>query len=154
MDSAKRDRMIERLDSIKNLKQWKAYIQCLLKENDEAVKQALVRLYNCQEQDEMRDKKSVHENGVGFNKVDAYYLSKSAEKVLQGKRLSESELNACRWSIMKYWRQLTEMSKKKLAKMKLEKQIENETEEQRQIRENGFYQPMLPGMESSLREQK
>lgn len=147
MDSAKRDRMIERLDSIKNLKQWKAYIQGLLKENDEAVKQALVRLYNCQEHDEMRDKKSVHENGVGFNKVDAYYLSKSAEKIIRGKQLSESELNACRWSIMKYWQQLTEMSKKKLAKMKLEKQIENETEEQRQIRENGFYQPMLPGME-------
>ena len=148
MDSAKRDRMIERFDSIKNLKQWKAYIQGLLKENDEAVKQALVRLYNRQEQDEMRDKKSVHENGVGFNKIDAYYLSKSAEKVLQGKQLSESELNACRWSIMKYWRQLTEMSKKKLAKMKLEKQIENETEEQKQIRENGFYQPMLPGTET------
>lgn len=147
MDSVKRDRMIERLDSIKNLKQWKAYIQGLLKENDEAVKQALVRLYNCQEQDEMRDKKSVHENGVGFNKVDAYYLSKSAEKILRGKQLSESELNACRWSIMKYWQQLTEMSKKKLAKMKIEKQIENETEEQMQIRENGFYQPMLPGME-------
>lgn len=148
MDSAKRDRMIERLDSIKNLKQWKAYIQGLLMENDEAVKQALVRLYNCQEQDEMRDKKSVHENGVGFNKVDAYYLSKSAEKVLRGLQLSESELNTCRWSVMKYWRQLTEMSKKKLAKMKLEKQIENETEEQKQIRENGFYQPMLPGTET------
>jgi hypothetical protein len=148
MDPVKRDRMIERLDSIKNLKQWKAYIQGLLKENDEAVKQALVRLYNCQEQDEMRDKKSVHENGVGFNKIDAYYLSKSAEKVLQGKQLSESELNACRWSIMKYWRQLAEMSKKKLAKMKFEKQIENETEEQKQIRENGFYQPMLPGTET------
>lgn len=147
MDPVKRDRMIGRLDSIKNLKQWKAYIQGLLKENDEAVKQALVRLYNCQEQDEMRDKKSVHENGVGFNKVDAYYLSKSAEKVIRGKQLSESELNACRWSIMKYWRQLTEMSKKRLAKMKLEKQIENETEEQKQISENGFYQPMLPGME-------
>lgn len=147
MDSVKRDRMIERLDSIKNLKQWKAYIQSLLKENDEAVKQALVRLYNCQEQDEMRDKKSVHENGVGFNKVDAYYLSKSAEKVLRGLQLSESELNTCRWSVMKYWRQLTEMSKKKLAKMKLEKQIENETEEQKQIRENGSYQPMLPGIE-------
>lgn len=147
MDSVKRDRMIERLDSIKNLKQWKAYIQGLLKENDEAVKQALVRLYNCQEQDEMRDKKSVHENGIGFNKVDAYYLSKSAEKVLRGLQLPEWELNTCRWSIMKYWRQLTEMSKKKLAKMKLEKQIENETEEQRQIRENGFYQPVLPGIE-------
>lgn len=147
MDSVKRDRMIKRLDSIKGLKQWKAYIHGLLKENDEAVKQALVRLYNCQEQDEMRDKKSVHENGVGFNKIDAYYLSKSAEKVIRGKQLSEQELNACRWSIMKYWRQLTETSKKKLVKMKIEKQIENETEEQKQIRENGFYQPMLPGME-------
>lgn len=148
MDSVKRDRMIERLDSIKNLREWKAYIHGLLKENDEAVKQALVRLYNCQEQDEMRDKKSVHENGVGFNKVDAYFLSNAAQKVISGKKLSDSELNACRWSVMKYWRQLTEMSKKKLAKMKLEKQIENETEEQKQIRENGFYQPMLPGTET------
>lgn len=147
MDTVKRDRMIERLESIKNLKQWKEYIQGLLKENDEAVKHALVRLYECQEQDEMRDKKSVHENGIGFNKVDAYYLSKSAEKVIQGKQLSESELNACRWSVMKYWRQLTEMSKKNLAKMKLEKQIESKTEELRQMHENGFYQPMMPGME-------
>lgn len=148
MDSAKRDRMIEQLDSIKNLKQWKAYIQNLLQFNDNAVKSALVLLLSLQEEDEQRDNKSVHENGVGFNKVDADFLSRMAKRVNAGIDLTQSEMQACRWALMKYWRQLTDRSKVNLKKMKQQRDLENETEEQKQIRENGFYQPMLPGTET------
>lgn len=147
MDRVSRDKMIEKLESLKNLKEWKAYIQNLLRFNDRAVKSALVLLLSLQEEDEQRDNKSVHENGVGFNKVDADFLSRMAKRVNADIDLTQSEMQACRWALMKYWRQLTDRSKENLKKMKQQRDLENETEIQKQIRENGYYQPTLPGME-------
>lgn len=147
MDRVSRDKMIEKLESLKNLKEWKAYIQNLLQFNDNAVKSALVLLLSFQEEDEQRDNKSVHENGVGFNKVDADFLSRMAKRVNAGIDLTQSEMQACRWALMKYWRQLTNQSKVNLKKMKKQRDLENETEIQKQIRENGYYQSTLPGME-------
>ena len=108
MDRVRRDQMIEKLDSLKNLKEWKAYIQNLLQFNDDAVKSALVLLLSFQEEDEQRDNKSVHENGVGFNKVDADFLGRMAKRVNAGMDLTDSQMQACRWALMKYWRQLTD----------------------------------------------
>ena len=126
--------MIEKLDSLKNLKEWKAYIQGLLQFNDNAVKSALSLLFSLQEEDEKRDNKSVHENGVGFNKVDADFLGRMAKRVNAGMDLTDSQMQACRWALMKYWRQLTDRSKANLARLKAE-------------RDNEMVQPQLPGLE-------
>lgn len=126
--------MIEKLDSLKNLKEWKAYIQGLLQFNDNAVKSALSLLLSLQEEDEKRDNKSVHENGVGFNKVDADFLGRMAKRVNAGMDLTDSQMQACRWALMKYWRQLTNRSKANLVKLKAE-------------RDNEMVQPQLPGLE-------
>ena len=126
--------MIEKLDSLKNLKEWKAYIQGLLQFNDNAVKSALSLLFSLQEEDEKRDNKSVHENGVGFNKVDADFLGRMAKRVNAGMDLTDSQMQACRWALMKYWRQLTDRSKANLVKLKAE-------------RDNEMVQPQLPGLE-------
>lgn len=133
MDRDKMDRMIEKLDSLKNLKEWKAYIQNLLRLHDNAVKSALVLLLSLQEEDERRDNKSVHENGVGFNKVDADFLSRMAKQVNAGIDLTNNEMQACRWALMKYWRQLTDRSKVNLIKMKKQRELEmaNESEQQK-----------------------
>lgn len=134
MDRDKMDRMIEKLDGLKNLKEWKAYIQNLLLFNDNAVKSALVLLLSLQEEDEQRDNKSVHENGVGFNKVDADFLSRMAKKVNTGIDLTNDEMQACRWALMKYWRQLTDRSKANLAKMKKQRELEMASEFEQQKR--------------------
>lgn len=138
MDRDKMDRMIEKFDSLKNLKEWKAYIQNLLRLNDNAVKSALVLLLSLQEEDEQRDNKSVHENGVGFNKVDADFLSRMAKQVNAGIDLTNDEMQACRWALMKYWRQLTDRSKVNLAKLKKRRELDRLCEPERQ---------KLPGME-------
>lgn len=138
MDRDKMDRMIEKLDSLKNLKEWKAYIQNLLWLNDNAVKSALVLLLSLQEEDEQRDNKSVHENGVGFNKVDADFLSRMAKQVNAGIDLTNDEMQACRWALMKYWHQLTVRSKENLAKMKKRRELDRLCEPEQQ---------KLPGME-------
>lgn len=124
MDRVKRDQMIEKLDSLKNLREWKAYIQNLIQFNDKAVKSALVLLLSLQEEDERRDNKSVHENGVGFNKIDADFLGRMAKRVNAGIDLTSSEMQACRWGLMKYWRQLTDRSKANLAKMKKQRELD------------------------------
>lgn len=133
MDRDKMDRMIKKLDSLKNLKEWKAYIQNLLRLNDDAVKSALVLLLSLQGEDEQRDNKSVHENGVGFNKVDADFLSRMAKQVNAGIDLTNDEMQACRWALMKYWRQLTDRSKVNLIEMKKQRELEmaNESEQQK-----------------------
>ena len=130
--------MIEKLDSLKNLKEWKAYIQNLLQFNDNAVKSALSLLFSLQEEDEKRDNKSVHENGVGFNKVDADFLGRMAKRVNAGMDLTDSQMQACRWALMKYWRQLTDRSKENLAKLKKQRELDMAREPE---------QLKLPGME-------
>ena len=138
MDRIQRDRMIEKLDSLKNLKEWKAYIQNLLQFNDNAVKSALSLLFSLQEEDEKRDNKSVHENGVGFNKVDADFLGRMAKRVNAGMDLTDSQMQACRWALMKYWRQLTDRSKANLMKLKKQRELDMAREPE---------QLKLPGME-------
>lgn len=128
MDRVERDRMIEKLEGLKNLREWKAYIQNLLRFNDNAVKSALALLLSLQEKDEQRDNKSVHENGVGFNKVDADFLSRMAKQVNAGIDLTNDEMQACRWALMKYWRQLADRSKENLAKMKKQREFETSSE--------------------------
>lgn len=138
MDRIQRDRMIEKLDSLKNLKEWKAYIQNLLQFNDNAVKSALSLLFSLQEEDEKRDNKSIHENGVGFNKVDADFLGRMAKRVNAGMDLTDSQMQACRWALMKYWRQLTDRSKENLVKLKKQRELDMAREPE---------QLKLPGME-------
>ena len=134
MDRVQRDKMIETLDGLRNLKEWKRYIQNLIQFNDRAVYSALTVLYAMQEEDEKRDNKSLHENGVGFNKVDADLLGRMAKRVNAGMQLTDSELQACRWALMKYWRQLTDRSKRNLEKLKRERALE-------------VSQPQIPGLE-------
>ena len=124
MDRVSRDKMIEKLDSLKNLKEWKAYIQNLLQFNDNAVKSALVLLLSLQEEDEQRDDKSLHENGVGSDKIDADFLSRMEKRVNAGIDLTQSEMQACRWALMKCWRQMTDRSKANLAKLKKQRELD------------------------------
>nr|DAV95856.1 MAG TPA: hypothetical protein [Caudoviricetes sp.] len=68
--------------------------------------------------DEKKSSKSLHENGKGFNKVDADFLSEMAIKIMNRKELTDIELIKSRNKIKKYWKQLMFVSKEKMLKKK------------------------------------
>lgn len=102
--------------SPKTWKEWERYIKSLLERSDEAVKRAIIAIWERQEPDEQKSCLSVHRNGIGFSKLDALKMSEMAETILQGFPLSQSELNLARQVMKKYWRQLAEIAKGNLTK--------------------------------------
>lgn len=105
-------------ESFTNQKQWKEYLLSLLDKNDVAVKKAIITIYNFQMIDEKKSSKSLHENGKGFNKVDADFLSEMAIKIINRNELTDIELIKSRNKIKKYWKQLMLVSKEKMLKKK------------------------------------
>lgn len=105
-------------ESFTNQKQWKEYLLSLLDKNDVAVKKAIITIYNFQMIDEKKSSKSLHENGKGFNKVDADFLSEMAIKIINRNELTDIELIKSRNKIKKYWKQLMFVSKEKMLKKK------------------------------------
>lgn len=122
------EQKLEEWESIKTWKQWREYIQSLLQRSDAAVESALVRLYMCQEEDEKATGQSKHVNGAGFDKVDAYRMSRLAQKLLRGMHLSDSEVEFARAQLKKYWKQLAVMSKRNIKEQRLELEHEKRVE--------------------------
>ena len=112
------EQKLEEWESIKTWKQWREYIQQLLEDSDDAVMSALVRLYSCQEEDERVTRQSTHRNGIGFDKADAYRLSKLAVKLQSGQQISYGDLQFARAQLKKYWKQLSVMSKRNIKKQR------------------------------------
>ena len=110
MEKAKRDRWL----NLPNQRAWKAELQKLLCRSDRAVESALVRIYDLQTPLEKAADMSVQENGLGFNRVDAQFLSQYASMVKMGHHLTRDEVCIVRARILKYWKQLMVLSKKKL----------------------------------------
>lgn len=108
------EQKLEEWESIKTWKQWREYIQQLLEDSDDAVMSALVRLYACQEEDERATRQSTHRNGIGFDKADAYRLSKLAAKLQSGQQISYRDIQFARAQLKKYWKQLAVMSKRNI----------------------------------------
>lgn len=94
-----------------NQKQWKMYLKELLKTNDTALFRAIVLVYNNQTEEEKYRGKSIEENSVGFNKVDAKEMGEIAKKIKSGKPLTKAELAKSRNKMQKYWKQLMIISK-------------------------------------------
>lgn len=66
---------------------------------------ALLYMYDQQEQDEKIMKATGHQNGVGFNSIDAPILSSIAQFYLKNKFLTERQIAYCRIALQKYWKQ-------------------------------------------------
>lgn len=94
-----------------NQKQWKMYLKELLKTNDTALFRAIVLVYDNQTEEEKYRGKSIEENSVGFNKVDAKEMGEIAKKIKSGKQLTKAELAKSRNKMQKYWKQLMIISK-------------------------------------------
>ena len=78
------------------------------------LERGIVALYERQTKTEQSSGVTKEENGVGFNKVDAAFLSSLAEKIQQGWQLSEKQLFIARKKMKKYSGQLARIANSKV----------------------------------------
>lgn len=107
-------------------KQWEAYLKDLLKTNDKALLKAIVLIYDNQTPEEKEKGRSIENNRIGFNKIDAKEMGDIARKIKAGKTLTKGELAKSRNKMQKYWKQLMIISKKRAEAKKLQEQMELE----------------------------
>ena len=91
-------------------KQWKHYIQDLLRKNDNAVVRGVIQIYNRQTFDEQVEQESNVENGIGFSKNDASFMSTVAIAFITGKKVDAKTFEIARNKMLHYWKQLMEIS--------------------------------------------
>ena len=92
-------------------KPWsKARIQELLETNNEMVAKSILKLYEYQTDDEQNNGTSSKNNGYGFNKFDAEFLSSIAQWILSGKKLTQKQLETSRKRLLKYSEQLAKIA--------------------------------------------
>ena len=88
-------------------KQWtEAEIKENLRKYDKWVERAIVAIYNLQTEYEKQAHGTNRYNNVGFNKIDAGFLSDLAEGYKEYGSLTEAQIDAGRDAIMKYAGQL------------------------------------------------
>lgn len=114
------DEMRAEMTGLRTLREWRAYIQDLLGERDDAVEAALVYLYSLQTDPEKHSGTSKVRNGKGLNAFDAPFVTRMARKVLSHERLSDAEMGRAVKVCGKYWRQLADSSKEFLERKKKE----------------------------------
>jgi len=89
-------------------KVWTAEeIKVLLTESDKAVARAILAIYKLQTADEQAIKETTEHNGVGYNGVDANFMSSLAQFYQSKGFLTDGQLKYGRKAIMKYAGQLT-----------------------------------------------
>ena len=110
-------------------KQWRNYIQDLLKHYDKAVIRAVIQIYKRQTFDEQMFQESNLINGVGFSKNDAPFLTTVAMAFISGKEVDKKTFEITRNKMLHYWRQLMQISKEGLDDKLKEIQAKLEREE-------------------------
>ena len=90
---------------------WKKEeIKTLLQTNDKAVLRGIVVIYSLQTEDEQMVGETIEHNGVGFNGVDASFMSSLAKFILDRGYLTAKQLEYGRRKIMKYAGQLAKVA--------------------------------------------
>ena len=87
-------------------------IKRLLQTNDTMLYRSLKILYSYQTADEKSTKDTITENGVGFNSVDAQFLSSCAEFLIKNGFLTIKQKTVVRTKMIKYTKQLTKLANK------------------------------------------
>ena len=95
-------------------------IRNAIQTNDMDVCKAVVTIYRKQTKSEQVDRSTHNTNGVGFNKIDAKFLTSIAEQIIRNKRmgrdnlLSPAQIKAARKVIVKYSKQLAKIANGKI----------------------------------------
>lgn len=85
-------------------------IKVLVQTNDAVLYGALKKLYACQTADEQDSGETREHNGVGFNGIDASFLSSTAEFLKRTGFLTEKQKVIVRKKLVKYNKQLTRLA--------------------------------------------
>lgn len=95
-------------------------IQAIITRSDLAVERAVLALYRLQTEKEQSTGNTQANNRLGFNSVDAPYLSVLAKQIIANKyqksngfRLSQGQRDKARPILLKYWRQLLKIAENK-----------------------------------------
>lgn len=92
-------------------KKWtKADIKSLLQTNDEAVQRGIFRIWEYQTTEEAFVGETRQNNGVGFNKIDAQFLTSLALQYQRKGYLTQKQIRAGRKAVMKYAGQLAKIA--------------------------------------------
>lgn len=123
-------------ENFTNQKQWREYLTNLLKTNDNALKKAILILYDMQTDEEKVKNRAIDDNGRGFGKVDAAEMCRVARKIRRNESLEASEWARMRNKVPKYWKQLMAYSKRleRLRIVQDEYELPVEIDESGQIR--------------------
>jgi hypothetical protein len=88
-------------------KKWnKEAIIELIDKNDKAVERALIVIYDRQTEEEKEIEQTKDHNGIGFNSIDAEFLTSCAEGLKKYGKLTIKQIAVVRKRIRKYWKQL------------------------------------------------
>lgn len=102
-------------ESFTNQQQWREYLQHLVKTNDKALIRAIHVIYARQTEEEQYYGTTTDHNGRGFGKIDAAFFTEIVDRLRHGGKLSPKQMAIARNKMPKYWRQLMEESKAKMA---------------------------------------
>lgn len=115
-----------------NQKQWKEYLQWLVRTNKRALYRSIVLIADLQTPEEKALGTTIDHNKQGFGIVDASLMTSLALVIKSGGELSERELAISRNKMPKYWRQLMIIAKGKMKDDSIRKEKDKqavETEE-------------------------
>lgn len=94
----------------------------LIATNDTVLYRSLIVLYNGQTADEKACGETTHNNGVGFNGVDAPILTSFAEFLIRARFLTQKQKDLARKKLPKYVKQLVRIANE----MEAQKECQNE----------------------------
>lgn len=110
---------------LRTQKEWKKELQDLLCRSDKAVVSAMLRIWDFQTDGEKIASQPLEENGIGFDKVDSSYMKQYVDKHYAGK-LTKDDIAFLRFRMLRYWKQLMQLSKEKIRKQKVQEQCASE----------------------------
>jgi len=91
----------------RNPKEWTVEdMKILLRHSDVALEKSILQIFARQTADEQSSETTRHHNKVGFNGVDATFLSSLAKQLQNGKHLSDRQKHYARNKMTKYSKQL------------------------------------------------
>lgn len=91
----------------------KINVREMLEKSDKALIRGLLAIYEGQTPDEQTVGQTVEDNGIGFNGVDAEFLTAMVVSYQNYKRLTEGQLRATRKAMLKYSGQLARIANAK-----------------------------------------
>lgn len=107
------------------MKEWTVdEIKGLLECNDQMVCTSLLKVYALQTAEEQQSGETKEHNNVGFNGVDANFLSSCAEFLKKSGFLTSRQMPLVRKKMMKYAKQVTWLANEHEKNKELQKQVQ------------------------------